>query len=84
VRPDRTPTARQIEVLGAMERLTRRQGPTYRALSEAIGVSSSHAAVDHIRLLEKKGLVERSDDRRSWVVSAAGLRALKWKRRPAA
>lgn len=81
---DRTPTARQLEVLAAMDRLTRRQGPTLRQLADELGIASVHGAYTHHRLLEKKGLIELSADGRSWVLSDHGLRALKWKGRPAA
>lgn len=59
--PARRPTNRQREVLAAIDDFLRREGmpPTLRELGDALGIRSNNGVWDHLRLLARKGLVER-------------------------
>ena len=50
-------TARQLEVLEAITRLTREEGypPTIRELGAALEIASTNGVMDHLRALRKKG-----------------------------
>lgn len=54
-------TARQIEVLGAIERSIRERGypPTLRELMAEFDVKSTNAISGHLRALERKGHIQR-------------------------
>jgi len=68
------PTLRQLEVLRAIDRLTRviEVGPTIRELSTEIGVKSTNATAAHKRLLGLKGLVSIDKAHRSMVLTPLG------------
>lgn len=55
-----TPTARQVEVLTAVTRLTEAEGhaPTVRELADHLGISSNNGVMDHLRSLQAKGLLD--------------------------
>lgn len=55
---DTSPTARQIDVLEAIDSWRRRNGhpPVIRELCEVLGVKSTNAVADHLRALARKGL----------------------------
>ena len=54
-------TTRQVEVLRAIARLREQMGipPTVRELAGDLGIASTQGITDHLRALEKKGLIER-------------------------
>jgi repressor LexA len=54
-------TARQRELLAALERLHRLHGysPSMRELGDAVGVSSTSTVHHHVTILAERGLVER-------------------------
>lgn len=73
------PTARQLEVLRVIEDSRRERGfsPTIREIVEALGISSLNGAVDHLRALERKDLLDRTErTARTYRASALGLRYL--------
>lgn len=53
------PTDRQLEVLAYIAESidTRQRPPTYREIAMRIGYRSTNATRDHLRALERKGLV---------------------------
>ncbi len=57
----RKPTARQMEVVDAIERLWEECGmaPTLRELAKELGVGSTNAVADFIKTLEKRDMVLR-------------------------
>lgn len=65
------PTARQQEVLSWMLQYQLAHDgmpPSLREICEAFGWASTNTAVDHMRLMEKKGLVKHYTKRaRGWV-----------------
>ena len=70
------PTDRQLDVLRAIARASA-QGfpPTIRELCAALGINSTNGVNDHLRLLERKGLILREEQRgRTLRLSPAGLR----------
>jgi repressor LexA len=54
-------TARQHEALAYIADYTTANGypPTFRELCKGLGMSSTNAANDHLKALEKKGYIER-------------------------
>ena len=54
-------TARQRQVLAALERLTRDHGypPTLRELGDEVGLASANSVLWHVRVLEEAELIER-------------------------
>lgn len=54
-------TARQRDVLAALERLSRRDGfaPSLREIADEVGLSSASSVHHHVRVLERAQLVER-------------------------
>lgn len=85
-RPNSDLTAVQARLLGAMCDHLEEHGapPTIRALCAAVGYSSTNAAIDVLRALERKGWVERTkrgsyrvagvcidtSDARAWIAAA--------------
>lgn len=74
-------TPRQKEVLATFAALTVSLGPTLRALSDALGIKSHNATVEHLVALEKAGLVQRwaRGKSRSFVLTEKGRKALNGK-----
>ncbi len=54
------PTKRQQRVLDAIKALVTERGyaPTIRELGDRLGMTSTNAVADHLKLLKKKGCVE--------------------------
>ena len=75
------PTKRQLQVLRAIADHRDRVGypPTIRELGEQLGIGSTNGVADHMRLLGKKGLLERAlpAQARTLRITPAGERALK-------
>lgn len=72
-------TARQLEVLSELDRLTAELGhpPTVRELAARIDCRSTNGVLDHFRALERRGLVEwRKGATRGVVISELGFREL--------
>lgn len=72
------PTPAQLQVLVFVFATAKRRGapPTIREIAEHIGVSSTNAVTDHLRALERKGLVSRGGSlARSISLTAAGRAA---------
>lgn len=65
-----SPTSRQLEVLRAIHASVTSRGwpPTVREIGDQLGISSTNGVVDHLRALEKRGLLERGE------MTARGLR----------
>jgi len=59
--PDLQLTRRQQQVLAALERLHERDGfaPSLRELAAEVGVASASTVLHHVRVLERRGVVER-------------------------
>lgn len=55
-------TRRQRQVLTALRRLHERSGvpPTLREIGAEVGLASSSSVVPHVRVLEDRGLAERT------------------------
>lgn len=71
----RAPTARQLEVLRAIARLTveRHFPPTIRELGDELGISSTNGVVDFLRALERHGwLTHVRGTARSTVLTPSG------------
>lgn len=76
---DAPPTLRQIEVLRNIQASRERRGysPTLRELCEELGIRSLNGINDHLKALERKGLVTRSrTTARSLIPTGSGLRIL--------
>jgi SOS-response transcriptional repressor LexA len=60
-------TDRQREFLATIEALTaeNKRPPTVREIGAALGIKSPNGVTGHLRLLEKKGYIERSRKSRS-------------------
>ena len=78
------PTARQLEVLRAIERLSVDYPPTLRELGDAIGVTVA-AAHDHVAALVARGLMVDAGGRsraltltRAGTIAAEPARAGQW------
>lgn len=58
-------TARQRQVLAALERLTRDRGypPTLREIGDEVGLASASSVLWHVRVLEEAELIERQAGR---------------------
>lgn len=56
-----TCTDREREILSAIDSATKAQGypPSVRELCEMLGVASTNGMIEHLRTLQKKGLLER-------------------------
>lgn len=77
----RAPTARQLEVLQAIARLTRELGfpPTFRELGESLGIESGNGIVDHLNALERHGWVTRMRrTARSLLLTRSGSAWVAW------
>jgi repressor LexA len=73
------PTPRQRQVLAAVDALALERGypPTLRELGAALGIRSLNGVNDHLRALERKGLLTRARmHSRTLVLTAAGRTAL--------
>jgi repressor LexA len=71
------PTPRQREVLVVIHRFQKATGYpiTLREIGDRLGISSTNAVADHLRLLEAKGLVSREQYRaRTLKLTTAGRR----------
>lgn len=53
-------TKRQRQILGFIKRNSRMCGPTVREIGEAMGISSLNGVVFHIRALERKGHIRKT------------------------
>lgn len=76
---DRTPTRRQAQVLRIIWRSIEDHGrpPTVREIGAAMEIRSTNGVTDHLRALERKGLIERTDAvSRGIAMTDAGLVAL--------
>ncbi len=73
-------TTRQLAVLRVIEHHRRTKGypPTIREIGDALAINSTNGVADHLRALERKKLVSRSEEveARSHVPTAAGLSLL--------
>lgn len=72
-------TDAQLEMLRAIDRLTRERGfpPTLRELGDATGIRSTNSVNDHLLALERKGAIKRTPlASRSIVITEAGRAAL--------
>lgn len=79
VRLMRPPTARQRQVLLFIHEFSARRGmpPTLREIGTHLGITSTNGVNDHLRLLERRGLIVRGDMlSRALRVTVEGLRAL--------
>jgi SOS-response transcriptional repressor LexA len=58
----RAPTARQLKVLDFLREYTATHGypPTLREIGAHMGIRSTNGVNDHLRALERKGLIRRS------------------------
>lgn len=75
-----SPTFRQIEILQWISTFAASSGfpPTLREMMDRFGIASTNGAADHVRALERRGLITRQKrSARSIVVTAAGK---KWVR----
>jgi len=75
----RAPTARQTEVLGAIEahRAALGYSPGVRDLCRLLGVSSTNSVAGHLKALAAKGLLDRTAKvARTWQATELGLRFL--------
>ena len=67
----RSPTDRQLEVLDALIAYTAKHGlpPSLRELGELVGITSTNGILDHLRALERRGLVRQhaKGSARGWV-----------------
>lgn len=72
------PTNRQLEVLATIARHQLREGlsPSIRGLADLLGIVSTNGMNDHLKALEKKGLLERDHRARSIRLTPAGRQAL--------
>lgn len=74
------PTVRQLQVLGVIAANLRTRGfpPTIAELCAALKVRSTNGVADHLRALQRKGLIERERkfSPRALVITAAGWREL--------
>lgn len=73
------PTARQLEVLGLIEKGRKQHGyaPSLRELGAALGIVSLNGTNDFLKALVRKGLLERTANiARSYRATPAGLRWL--------
>lgn len=73
------PSPRQLEVLKRIDSYRDQRGfpPSIRELGELLGIASTNGTNDHLRALEKKGLIIRHQfHARAIVITAAGYRAL--------
>jgi repressor LexA len=78
-------TKRQLEVLQVIYSASSERGfpPTLREIGDALGISSTKGTFEHVRALERKGLVARSGSAsRSLVVTKPGRAALGLKGTP--
>jgi repressor LexA len=72
---DPSPTLRQLEVLRVIDEHQRvKKYPiTIRELGERLGLTSTNGVNDHLKALEKKGLVERvARTARALLITTAG------------
>ncbi|WP_373047204.1 hypothetical protein [Vulgatibacter sp.] len=72
-------TERQLEVLRVVDDLHRAEGlpPAVRQLGAVLGIASTNGVMDHLRALQKKGLLERRPKvSRGLFVTAAGRQLL--------
>ncbi len=72
-------TKRQLEVLQVIHSASIRRGfpPTLREIGDELGISSTKGTFDHVRALERKGLLARSGSAsRSMLVTKQGRLAL--------
>ena len=78
-------TKRQLEVLQVIHSESNRRGfpPTLREIGDELGISSTKGTFDHVRALERKGLLARSGSAsRSMLVTKQGRAALGLKGTP--
>jgi len=79
MRPHNPPTQAQLALLRYIEAQRHERGcsPSIREMLGAFGWRSTHAAHDHLRALERKGLVRREAGRaRTIRATPSGLAAL--------
>jgi len=72
---NRPPTARQLECLKIVAEWVLARGfpPAVREIGDRMGIRSTNGVIDHMLLLEKRGLLERADmDSRSIRITEAG------------
>lgn len=74
-----TVTDRQKEILGVIHRCNETRGlsPSIREIGDALGISSTNGVNDHLKALQRKGLLTRESlTARSFKLTAAGLAAI--------
>ncbi len=72
-------TPRQEEILKLIARITEERGfpPTIREIGHELGIKSTNGVNDHLKALERKGVLERSDQKsRSLVTTEWGRKLL--------
>lgn len=77
--PPLKPTARQLQVLSTVRRLTQARGwaPTIRELMDVLHIESTNAMKDHLVALQRKGLVDWEPSKaRTLHLTVAGYREL--------
>lgn len=70
------PTLRQLEILRAIEGYRRSHGfaPSIREIGELAGIGSTNGVADHLRALQRKGLLARERmTARSYHATTRGL-----------
>ncbi len=68
-------TDRQLEVLQAIRRLSRRgYPPTLRELASELGIRSTNGINDHLKALANKGAITRVEKQARSIVLAEGYR----------
>lgn len=75
----RSPTLRQLQALRFIADFARTEGfpPSMRDIGAELGITSSNGVSDHLKALERKGLVTRKKmAARSLVITEAGWRVL--------
>jgi repressor LexA len=72
-------TERQREVLATFAALTVSLGPTIRALGDALGIKSTNGVADHLKALERLGLIKRwaNAKSRAYILTEAGKALLR-------
>lgn len=72
-------TVRQLAVLRVIQHHRRLKGypPSVREIGEALDISSTNGVADHLKALEKKGLLTREErEARTYVPTPAGMARL--------
>lgn len=73
-------TPRQRQVLLTIDAYTSQRGvaPTIREMGNALGITSTNGVVDHLRVLESKGLINRNRyEKRSVTLTDSGREVLR-------